>query len=82
MTGKNNRATGVKVYTQNKDGKYSSVSEKLDDGSGYTGDMKNWNGNKLAASRFASMQKSLEDPTVAKLFAQSTREAIKNKESY
>ena len=78
----NNRATGVKVYTQNKDGKYSSVSEKLDDGSGYTGDMKNWNGNKLAASRFASMQKSLEDPTVAKLFAQSTREAIKNKESY
>ena len=78
----NNRATGVKVYTQNKDGKYSSVSEKLDDGSGYTGDMKNWNGNTGAASRFASMQKSLSDPVVAKLFAQSTREAIKNKESY
>ena len=81
----NNRASGVKVYTLNKDGKYSSVSEKLDDGSGYTfkeGEEKNWSGKTGAASRFASMQKSLSDPVVAKLFAQSTREAIKDKESY
>jgi hypothetical protein len=73
---------GKKVYTQNKEGKYSSVTEKLNDGSDYTGDMTNWNGNKVAASRFASMQKSLQDPVVAKLFAQSTREALKDKESY
>ena len=78
----NNRDSGKNVYTQNKDGKYSSVTEKLDDGSGYTGDMKNWSGKTVVASRFASMQKSLEDPVVKKLFAQSTREAIKDKESY
>jgi len=77
----NNRG-GKKVYTLNKEGKYSSVTEKIDDGSGYKGDMTNWSGNLGAASRFASMKKSLEDPVVAKLFAQSTREALKDKESY
>ena len=78
----NNKTTGKKVYTLNTNGKYSSVVVKEDVGTDYTGDMTNWSGNRGAASRFASMQESLADPTVKKLFAQATREAIKDKESY
>jgi hypothetical protein len=85
----NNRASGIKVYTQNKDGKFSSVSEVEDDGSNARNykfkddaEAKSWNNKNGAASRFASMQKSLSDPVVAALFAKSTREAIKDKESY
>jgi len=78
----NNKTSGKKVYTLNTNGKYSAVTVKEDVGTDYTGDMTNWSGNKRAASRFASMQESLADPTVAKLFAQATREAIKDKESY
>ena len=77
-----NKTSGKKVYSLGTNGKYSTISAKLDDGSGYSGSMENWNNNKASASRFASMQESLADPVVAKLFANATREAIKDKESY
>lgn len=74
--------SGKKVYSQNASGKYAVVTAKPAAPTEFAGDVTPWSGKKDMAARYAAMEKALEDPVMAKMIADETRKALKNKEAY
>lgn len=80
-----NQKTGQKLYVQQPNGQYKSISFNYEAPAAYTGDMTGWgSGDRSAkiAGQYAAIEAALNDPTTAKLFAESTRKSLANKESY
>lgn len=82
---KNNKA-GTKLYVQQADGQYKPISFKYSAPPAATGTLEaGWgSGDRSAkiAGQYAAIENALKDPTTAKLFADATREVIRNQESY
>jgi hypothetical protein len=74
--------SGEQIYVQQPDGKYTQLKAEYKAPAGYTGDVTKWNNNAAVASRYYAMETALKDPATAKLFADATRKAIQNQESY
>lgn len=73
---------GQQIWVQEPNGKYTEIKAEYKAPAGYTGDVTKWNNNAAVASRYYAMETALKDPATAKLFADATRKAIQNQESY
>ena len=74
--------SGEKIYVQKPNGKYTEMKAEYKAPDKYTGDLTKWNNNADIAGRYYAMETALKDPATAKLFADATRNAIKNQESF
>jgi len=73
---------GQKIYTLKPDGSYVEMKSEYKAPASYTGDATSWNNKSDVAGRYYAMETALKDPATAKLFADATRKALVNQESY
>lgn len=70
------------IYTLKPDGTYVKMKVSDKKVGAYTGDKTGWSGKDEVAAKYAAMEMALQDPATAKLFADATRKALLDKESY
>jgi hypothetical protein len=78
----NAQKDGQQIWVQKPDGQYTEIKAEYKAPAAYTGDLTKWNNNANVAGRYYAIETALKDPATAKLFANATRNAIQNQESY
>lgn len=81
----NSKKSGKKLYVE-ENGKYDELQPEFTDVDAYQGQLEaGWGTDKnasLRAGQYAAIEKALSDPATAKFFADYTRKALEDKESY
>lgn len=74
--------SGEKIYTLKPDGTYVEMKVSDKKAGPYTGDKQGWSGNDAVAAKYLAIETALQDKDTRKLFADATRKALLDQQSY